>query len=201
MTYKTAAVLALWMVGSCVYAQEAQSLLKDSSIEAAFAAVQQNEPEMLSEQKRICEIAAPPFHEEQRGLELQKLFQQLALENVRIDKAGNVIGARTGASAHPNVVIAAHLDTVFPEGTDVKVTTSGTVMKGPGIGDDCRGLVALLGTIRALKEANVKTPGTITFVADVGEEGMGDLRGMKELFSESLKGQIDDFISFYGLGV
>lgn len=201
MPGKLSALLAVCAVSSCIYAQDPQMLLKDPSVNAAFSAIKQNEPEMLSEQERICEIAAPPFHEQQRGLELKKLFEQLALENVHIDKAGNVIGVRSGLSPHPNVVLAAHLDTVFPEGTDVKVTREGNVMKGPGIGDDCRGLVALLGVVRALKEGNVKTPGTITFVADVGEEGLGDLRGMKELFGESLKGQVDDFISIDGLGL
>jgi hypothetical protein len=81
-------------------------------------------------------------------------------------------------------VFSAHLDTVFPEGTDVKVTRSRDLMKGPGIGDDCRGLALMLGVIRALDEGQVVTPGTITFVADVGEEGLGDLRGMKELLFE-----------------
>ena len=117
-----------------------------------------------------------------------------------IDKAGNVIGVRPGKSAHPNLVFSAHLDTVFPEGTDVKVTRTGDLMKGPGIGDDCRGLALMLGLIRALDEGHVQTPGTITFVADVGEEGLGDLRGMKSLFFDSLKGQIDKFISVDGTG-
>ena len=102
---------------------------------------------------------------------------------------------------HPNVVLAAHLDTVFPEGTDVKVTRDGDVLKGPGIGDDCRGLTVILSVARALNEGHVQTPGTITFVADVGEEGLGDLRGMKELFGETLRGQIDDFISVDGTGL
>ncbi len=201
MISKTSALLVLWIVVGRCYAQDPQSLLKDPTIKAAFDAIKRNEPQMLSEQVRICEIPAPPFHEEQRGLELKKLFEQLALENVHIDKAGNVIGTRPGASPHPNIVIAAHLDTVFPEGTNVNVTREGNIMKGPGIGDDCRGLVTLLGVVRALKEANVKTPGTITFVADVGEEGLGDLRGMKQLFGESLQGQIDSFISIDGLGL
>ncbi len=180
--------------------QEAVKLMADPTVKAALEAIKHNEPEMLSEQARICEIAAPPFHEEQRGYELKKIFEGLHLTNVRIDKAGNVIGARPGEKSRPNVVLAAHLDTVFPEGTNVKVTREGDVMKGPGIGDDCRGLAVLLGIIRALDEAKVRTPGTITFVADVGEEGLGDLRGMKELFGESLKGQIDSFISVDGLG-
>ena len=112
-----------------------------------------------------------------------------------------MIGVRPGKSAHPNLVFAAHLDTVFPEGTDVKVTREGDLLKGPGIGDDCRGLAMMLGVIRALNEAHVETPGTITFVADMGEEGLGDLRGMKKLFGETLKGQIDKFISVDGLGL
>ena len=82
----------------------------------------------------------------------------------------------------------------------MKVTREGTILKGPGIGDDCRGLVVVLGVIKALNEAKVKTPGTITFVADMGEEGLGDLRGTKNLFADSLKGQIDKFISVDGTG-
>jgi tripeptide aminopeptidase len=136
-----------------------------------------------------------------RAQELAKLFKQLELENVHIDKAGNVIGTRPGASPHPNLLFSAHLDTVFPEGTDVKVKRDGTLLKGPGIGDDCRGLVVMLGVIQALKEGKVKTPGTITFVADTGEEGLGDLRGTKNLFNDSMKGQIDKFISVDGTGL
>jgi len=182
-------------------AQDAARLAEDPTVKAALDAVKRNEPHFIDEQIRICEIPAPPFHEEARGKELERLFKQEGLENVRIDKAGNVIGVRPGASPHPNLVFQAHLDTVFPEGTDVKVTRDGTVLKGPGIGDDCRGLVVVLGIIKALNEAKVKTPGTITFVADVGEEGLGDLRGTKNLFADSLKGQIDKFISVDGLGL
>src|SRR5271167_1389902 len=125
----------------------------------------------------------------------------MGLRDVRIDQAGNVIGVRPGASARPNLLFAAHLDTVFPEGTNVTVTRQGTLLKGPGIGDDCRGLAVMLAVIRALNEGKVETPGTITFVADVGEEGLGDLRGMKSLFFDSLKGQIDAFISVDGTGL
>src|SRR5207245_9256352 len=96
---------------------------------------------------------------------------------------------------------AGHLGTVFPEGTDVTVKREGAVLRGPGIGDDCRGLAVLVAIIRALKQANVQTPGSITFVADVGEEGLGDLRGMKQLFNDTMKGQIDRFVSIDGSGV
>ncbi len=181
--------------------QDAARLAEDPAVKAALDAVKGNEPHFIDEQIRICEIPAPPFHEDVRGKELQRLFEQSGLENVRIDKAGNVIGVRPGATAHPNVVFAAHLDTVFPEGTNVKVSRQGSLLKGPGIGDDCRGLVVMLSVIRALKEAKVRTQGTITFVADTGEEGLGDLRGTKNLFNDSLKGQIDKFISVDGTGL
>jgi len=89
----------------------------------------------------------------------------------------------------------------FPAGTDVHVTREGSVLRGPGIGDDCRGLAVLVSVIRSLKAGNVQTPGTITFVADVGEEGLGDLRGMKQLFNDTMKGQIDRFVSIDGTGL
>jgi acetylornithine deacetylase/succinyl-diaminopimelate desuccinylase-like protein len=176
------------------------TLANEPAVKEAFEIIKHNEPDMLREQQRICEIAAPPFEESVRAAELKRLFEQLGLSGVRIDKAGNVVGTRPGSKPRPNLVFAAHLDTVFPPGTDVKVTRTDDVMKGPGIGDDCRGLVVMLGVIRALNEAKITTPGTITFVADVGEEGLGDLRGMKELFGETLKGSIDAFISVDGLG-
>ncbi len=182
-------------------AQDPAQLMQSPEIKAALEAAKRNEAHFIDEQVRICEIPAPPFKEQVRAEEMARLFKQLGLDNVRIDKAGNVIGTRPGAAARPNLVMSAHLDTVFPEGTDVKVKREGTLLKGPGIGDDCRGLVTMLGVIRALKEANLKTQGTITFVADTGEEGLGDLRGTKNLFNDSLKGQIDKFISIDGTGL
>ena len=158
-------------------------------------AIETNEPHFIDEQVRLCEIAAPPFHEDKRAAELARLFKAAGLANVRIDKAGNVLGDRPGAEAHPHLVLAAHLDTVFPAETNVHVTRTGNVLKGPGIGDDCRGLAAMLAVIKAMNDAHLKTRGSLTFVADVGEEGLGDLRGMKELFGVTMKDQIDEFIS------
>jgi tripeptide aminopeptidase len=184
-----------------LHAQNAAALMREPAIKAALDAAVRNEPHFIEEQIRVCEIPAPPFHEEARGKEMARLFQQLGLKDVRIDKAGNVIGVRPGASAHPNLLFQAHLDTVFPEGTDVKVKRDGDVLRAPGIGDDCRGLAMMMGVIRALNEAKVQTPGTITFAADTGEEGLGDLRGTKELFNNTLRGQIDKFISVDGTGL
>jgi len=193
-------LLALLLAGLCA-AQDPAPILNDASTKAALEAVRRNEAHFIDEQIRLCEIPAPPFKEDLRGKELERLFRAAGLHDVRIDKAGNVIGARPGVAARPNVVLAAHLDTVFPEETNVKVARERAILKGPGIGDDCRGLAVLLGVIRALDEAKVRTPATITFVADTGEEGLGDLRGMKSLFGDSMKGQIDKFISIDGSGL
>ncbi|HET7537064.1 MAG TPA: M20/M25/M40 family metallo-hydrolase [Candidatus Didemnitutus sp.] len=179
---------------------EPATLLAEADIKTALDSIKRHEPELLEEQVRLCEIPAPAFKEQARAKELERWFKKLGLHDVRIDAAGNVIGVRPGAKPTPNVVIAAHLDTVFPEETNLKVTRSGAVLKAPGIGDDTRGLVALISVIRGLNDGRVKTNGTITFVADVGEEGLGDLRGTKALFNDSLKGRIDYFISIDGTG-
>jgi acetylornithine deacetylase/succinyl-diaminopimelate desuccinylase-like protein len=176
-------------------------LVKDPAIKSALDAVKSSEAQTVEDQIRFCEIPAPSFKEDVRGQELKRTFQQLGLQDVRIDKAGNVLGEYPGAAARPHMVLAAHLDTVFPEGTDVKVKRDGAILRGPGIGDDCRGLAVLVAVIRAMKQAKIQTPGSITFVANVGEEGLGDLRGVKELFQVTLKDQIDRFVSIDGTGV
>ena len=172
-----------------------EKILARPDVQAAMQTIKTSEARFVDEQARLCEISSPPFHEDKRGAELAKLFKAAGLENVRTDKAGNVLGDRPGAAAHPRLVMAAHLDTVFPPETDVHVKREGNLLKGPGIGDDCRGLAALLAVIHGMNEAKLTTHGTVTFVADVGEEGPGDLRGMKELFGTTMKGEIDDFIS------
>lgn len=89
--------------------------MQDPTVKAALDAARRNEAHFTDEQIRICEIPAPPFHEEARGRELERLFKDLGLENVHIDKTGNVIGTRPGASAHPNLLLQAHLDMCFPK--------------------------------------------------------------------------------------
>jgi tripeptide aminopeptidase len=175
-------------------------LLEHPAIQAALEAAKANEPAILEEQIRLSEIPAPSFQEDKRGAALKKVFLDLNLRNVRVDKAGNVIGDRPGLAPRPNLVFAAHLDTVFPEGTNVQVSRQANILKGPGIGDDARGLAVMIGVIKALDQAHIQTAGTITFVANVGEEGLGDLRGMKELFNVSLVDRVDRFISVDGTG-
>src|SRR5438874_9024715 len=196
-----AVMLALAPVGAQEKPAAAPDLLKDAAVKAALDTAKANEAQTIEDQIRFCEVPAPSFKETARGDVLKQTFQELGLQNVRVDKAGNVLGDRPGAAPRPRFVIAAHLDTVFPEGTDVKVKRDGSLLRGPGIGDDCRGLAVLVSIVRALKQANVQTPGSITFVADVGEEGLGDLRGMKQLFTDTMKGQIDRFVSIDGSGV
>jgi tripeptide aminopeptidase len=193
---------ALWAQGVQTGAPPpVADLMQNAALKAAIAAAKTTEPQTIDDQVRFCEIPAPSFKEEVRGAELKRVFQDLGLQNVRVDKAGNVLGEYRGAAPHPHVVLAAHLDTVFPEGTNVKVKRDGTILRGPGIGDDCRGLAVLVAVAREMKKANVTIPGTITFVANVGEEGLGDLRGVKQMFNETLKDQIDRFVSIDGTGI
>ncbi len=176
-------------------------LLKDPIVKAAIDAARTNEAQTIEEQIRFCEVAAPSFKESARAEALRGAFQQLGLRNVRVDKAGNVLGDRPGAATQPHLVVAAHLDTVFSGDTDVRVKRDGAILRGPGIGDNCRGLAVLVAVVRALRQAAVQTPGSITFVATVGEEGLGDLRGVKQLFTETLVGEIDRFVAIDGTGL
>jgi tripeptide aminopeptidase len=175
-------------------------LAKDPAVIAAREYIRQGEARVIEEQVELTEIPAPGFKETARGLAVKQRFQALGLKNVRVDGVGNVIAERPGIAPRPNLVVAAHLDTVFPEGTNVQVRRDGAVLRAPGIGDDGRGLAVLLGIVRALDAARIQTRGTITFVANVGEEGLGDLRGTRELFGTTLKGRIDAFVSIDGTG-
>jgi len=185
-------------------ATNAAELVKDPAVKAALEAAKANEAQTIADQIRFCEVPAPSFKETARGEVLKRTFEQLGLQNVRVDKAGNVLGDYPGDAPRPRLVLAAHLDTVFPEGTDVRVKRErpgNNILRGPGIGDDCRGLAVLVAIVREMKKARVQTPGSITFVANVGEEGLGDLRGVKELFGTTMKDQIDRFVSIDGTGV
>ena len=176
-------------------------LMRDPLVRAALEAARSDESNTIEDQIRLCEIPAPPFKEAARAAAFADAFRASGLQNVRIDDEGNVLGERPGKSARPHVVVAAHLDTVFPEGTDVRVTRQGATLHGPGIADDCRGLSVLLAMARALDRGNVRTTGSITFVGTVGEEGLGDLRGVKALFGATLKDRIDSFVSIDGMGL
>jgi len=132
------------------------------------------------QQARLTEIQAPPFQEAPRAAALKELLAEAGL-SVQIDKAGNVIGELRGVNEKEIVIVSAHLDTVFPAGTEVKVHREGSRMTAPGISDNGTGVVALLALARAVRFARLKPQRTILFVGDVGEEGEGNLRGMRAL--------------------
>jgi tripeptide aminopeptidase len=132
------------------------------------------------QQARLTGIPAPPFHEAERAAAVKALLAETGLP-AEIDKAGNVIGEMAGANEKEIVIVAAHLDTVFPVGTDVRVHRDGSRMTAPGISDNGSGLAALLAIARAARSAQLKPQRTILFIADVGEEGEGNLRGMRAL--------------------
>lgn len=171
------------------------------AVKRALAGIKSGNSWMLDQQVSICEIPAPDFKEQRRAAEFKKRLIALGYPDTRIDTAGNVIAERGGTGNGPTVMLAGHLDTVFPEGTDVKVKRDGTKFAAPGIGDDCRGLAVVLAVAKALNQGQIRTNGRVILVGDVGEEGEGNLRGMRELFTAGYKGKIDYFISVDGLGL
>lgn len=156
----------------------------------------------IAQQRSICEIPAPPFKETARATEFRRRLQALGLRP-RVDAVGNVIAERpgTGKAGAATIVLSGHLDTVFPEGTDVRVRLENGRLKGPGIADNCRGLAVVLAVARAYQRANPRHDARIIFVGNVGEEGAGNLRGMRYLFDKELKGQIDYLIAIDGAGL
>jgi acetylornithine deacetylase/succinyl-diaminopimelate desuccinylase-like protein len=144
----------------------------------------------------LTETAAPPFKEHTRAAKWHEMARAHGLDSLEIDAEGNVTGLRRGIGNGQMICVAAHLDTVFPEGTDVTVRREGTRLFAPGIGDDTRSLAVLLAWLRAMDAAGIETRADILFVADVGEEGAGDLRGMRHLFGAGrYKDRISAFIS------
>lgn len=174
-------------------------LLRDARIARAFDFIDSSQARFTAELIRICEIPAPPFKEHERGRYIAARFAELGLADAHTDSAGNVVGFYRGESEEPLLALSAHMDTVFPEGTDVRVRRVGSRLCAPGIADDAAGLAALIGLIQTLNSAEIGLRGSIAFVATVGEEGEGDLRGARHLFSEGrLAGRVSAFVSFDG---
>jgi di/tripeptidase len=166
-----------------------------------MAALDRDHDRLVAEIIQLTEIPAPPFKEDARAKAYLEMLRAHGLTGVERDAEGNVMGVRRGSGKGPLIAISAHLDTVFPEGTPVKVTRTGTRLAAPGIGDDTRSLAVLLAIIRAMDAAGIQTQSDILFVGDVGEEGLGDLRGMKHLFNKGpYRGRIGMFISMDGSG-
>ncbi len=164
------------------YVDEIALLAENPAVRSAFEIAEKTDARTVEDLIVLTEIPAPPFKEGKRGEKFASMLSVAGLDSVWTDGAGNVIGLRKGTGRKKTVMVDAHLDTVFPEGTDVKVRVSGDTLKAPGIGDDTRGLAVLLATLRAMNQSGIKTDADVLFTATVGEEGLGDLRGVKYLF-------------------
>src|SRR5437868_11917544 len=206
----TAVLLMVGLAGEQVSAQTPaatpaietayQAILANAKVIKALEDIKADDDTALAEQKRITEIPAPPYKEKVRAEYLLKRMQELGFKEASIDSEGNVIALRKGSGGgRPKLVVSAHLDTVFAEGTDVTVKEKDGVILAPGIGDDSRGLAALLSLIKCINANELATVGDVMFVGTVGEEELGNLRGVKALFRDH--SDIDGFISIDGLGI
>ena len=168
----------------------------------AAAALDAGHEQWVKDTIALTEIPAPPFKEAARARAFADMLRQRGLTDVEIDDEGNVLGLRKGTASGPVVVVSAHIDTVFPEGTNVKVRREGEKLHAPGVGDDSAGLATILSLLDAMKAAGIGTRSDILFVGTVGEEGPGDLRGVRHLFNQGkYKGRIRAFFSIDGGGL
>lgn len=152
------------------------------AVHAAFSYLHSHEMEFRRWQRELAEIAAPPFGEAARSQWLKERFSSLSLRDVHLDELGNVFGM-TANSSESLIGISAHLDTVFPLGTHLETRQDGNRLHGPGISDNAAGVVAMLAVASALKHAGLQLLSSIVFIGNVGEEGEGNLRGMRHIFS------------------
>jgi tripeptide aminopeptidase len=190
--FLTAALLVAAPIAAQSPDTRIREILASPSFTQATEFITSDQERFVRELIALTEIPAPPFKETARAKAFMALLQQHGLADVEMDGEGNVTGLRRGTGVTPGlVVVSAHLDTVFPEGTDVKVKRQGTRLAAPGVGDDTRGLALVLALIRALDAGKFRTEADILFVGNVGEEGEGDLRGIKFLLQ---KGKYKDRI-------
>jgi acetylornithine deacetylase/succinyl-diaminopimelate desuccinylase-like protein len=179
------------------YVEEVNALLADERVREGMAHILDIEPQSRRDLIELTEIPAPPFGEAERAARFAEMLREAGLTDVTIDEEGNAIGRRPGRSSDRVVAYAAHLDTVFPAETDVTVRFDDDKMFAPGIGDNTRGLVTVLGVLRAMEHAGIETEADVLFIGNVGEEGLGDLRGVKYLFRDGGP-RIDTFIAVDG---
>ena len=179
------------------YTKSIKRLVKNKKVKAAFEHIVSIETKTLKRHIALTEIEAPPFKEEKRAAVFAEYYRDLGMDSVWIDSEGNVLGLLLGSEGKQTVALDAHLDTVFPEGTNVKVRIENDTLYAPGIGDDTRGLSMLLTILETIKTNNIQPKDNLLFVGSVGEEGLGDLRGVKHLFRENGP-QINSWIAIDG---
>src|SRR6266550_285926 len=182
--------------------QGIESLLDTPAVQGAFSYFDSHAEVITEEQIQINSIPAPPFGETERAEYLRRKFFALGLTEARLDEVGNCVAVRVGFSGAPLLVVSAHLDTVFPADADVIPRRVGAKLFAPGIADDACGLAALIAVAGALQSCETETDGSILLVGTVGEEGEGNLRGVRHLLTKSTwAGSIDAFVSFDGSGL
>ena len=164
--------------------QKVQAIVASASFREAKAFLDGDHERFVKELIALTEIPAPSFKEQKRGAAYLEMLRAAQLSDVETDPEGNVMGIRRGTGNGPMLAVLAHLDTVFPEGTNVAVKRNGNRVLAPGVGDDTGALALMLSVIRAMDAAKVQTPGDVLFVGNVGEEGEGDLRGAKYLLQK-----------------
>ncbi len=179
------------------YREEIERLRQEPAVQEALRIVEETDERTVQDQIALTEIPAPPFNEEERGRAFADMLREIGVDSVWTDAEGNVIGLRRGTEGEEVLAFTGHLDTVFPEGTDVTVQQRGDTLFAPGIADDGRGLTTVLAVLRAMNRAGIETTDDVLFVGTVGEEGLGDLRGVKHLFGPEGP-RIDAFISVDG---
>ena len=195
-TQVSLALLAGIMALPAGAAPAGDAFMTSSAYAAASRNITANFDQLLSDVVMFTQIPAPPFGEAKRAAAFATSLKTVGLSDVEIDGEGNVTGLRKGHDGKGLLVVAAHMDTVFPADTDVTVHKDGNRLSAPGVSDDSASLAVLLTLVRALDAAHIATREDILFVGDVGEEGPGDLRGMKYLFKKGrYAGRITQFIS------
>lgn len=181
------------------HADDVRRLLERPEVQAALEHIEATDTQTMADLRTLTRIPAPPFMEEERGRHFLDMLTDVGVDSAWVDDEGNVIGLRRGTGGRGTLALSGHLDTVFPEGTDVSIVERGDTLLAPGIADDTRGLAAVLAVLRALNAQDIRTEGDVLFIGTVGEEGLGDLRGVKHLFREGGP-RIDAFISIDGTG-
>ena len=180
-----------------IYVENIKKIANNNKVKKAFKYIIDVEDKTNKNLIELTEIEAPPFKEEKRAKEFSERLKLAGIEKVWIDSIGNVIGFLEGSIGNKNIAIDAHLDTVFPEGTDVKVQIKNDTLFAPGIGDDTRGLAMILTIAETIVNSEIKPVDNILFIGTVGEEGLGDLRGVRYLFKNN-EPKIDSWIAIDG---
>jgi tripeptide aminopeptidase len=179
------------------YLQEMEAIGADPRVREAFAYIESLEEPSVQDLVYLTEIPAPPFMEEARAAAYAEMLREAGADSVWLDEVGNVLGLRRGTGGGRTVALDGHLDTVFPEETDVTVQFRGDTLFAPGVGDDTRGLIVVRNVLKTMAALDLHTEADLLFIGTVGEEGLGDLRGVKHLFREDGP-RIDAFIGVDG---